>query len=89
MARKKRPFFPINMPRFWIVFAAACLLGMGVGLVGLAAAWFKLQWLAQPMMVVFVCCWGVAAISGVCYAVRFLAGRYRNLASRPWSEQIW
>ena len=86
---EKRPFIPNDKPRFWVLFVLAGLSGMAVGLVGFGAAWFELRWLALPMMFLFVCCWLVAAISWFGYVFGFLTGRYRNLSSRPWAEQVW
>ena len=86
---QKRPFIPTDKPRFWVLFTLACLLGMGFGLIGFGAAWFELRWLALPMMFLFACCWLVAAASWLGYAFGCITGRYRNLTSRPWSEQVW
>jgi hypothetical protein len=84
-----RPFIPRDKPRFWVLFVLACLSGIGVGLIAFAAAWFDFRWLALPMIFVFFVCWLVAAISffGVLFGA--ISGRYRNLTSRPWAEQVW
>ncbi len=85
----KRPFIPRDKPRFWVLFVLAGLSGMGVGLIGFGAAWFEQRWLASPMMLLFACCWLVAAVSWLGFIFGLLTGRYRNLSPRPWAEQIW
>jgi hypothetical protein len=85
----KRTFIPRDKPRFWVVCVLAWLSGIAVGLIGFVATLYELPWLALPMMVLFVCCWLVGAVSWLGYIVGLLSGRYRNLITRPWSEQTW
>ena len=84
-----RSFIPRDKPRFWVLFVLACLSGMGFGLISFAAAWAELSWLAITMIILFCICWLVAAVSFLGYIFGIVSGRYRNLRSRAWAEQVW
>lgn len=86
---KDRSFIPRDKPRFWVLFVLACLSGMGFGLIAFAAASAELSLLAIPMMIAFSICWLVAAVSFLGYMFGIFSGRYRNLRSRAWTEQVW
>jgi hypothetical protein len=86
---KERPFFPINQPKFAVVFVTAGLIGMLIGLIGFTAGWFRIIWLMKTMIWLFMICWAIAAISFIGFVSGMITGRYRKMEPRSWKKQIW
>ena len=88
MARKE-PFIPPDKPRFWVVFILAGLTGLGVGILAFISDWAGLVQLGNVLKVAFAICWVVAAFCWCGFAAGLVMGRYRQLKSLPWKEQVW
>jgi hypothetical protein len=85
----KKPFIPLDKPKSWVVCICAGLIGMAIGLVGFLFAWLGFKIIQAIAIGFFVLCWATFAASWLVFAFRLVSGRYVNLQSKPWSEQIW
>ena len=84
-----RPFFPDDKPRSWVLGVSFGLLGLLVGSITFAAAWFGLQGLKSMLVVLFAVCWSGFAVSWLVFAAKLATGQYTAVRSRPWREQVW
>lgn len=86
----KKPFFPKDKPKSWVVAVSAVLCGLLVGapltVLGIVAELSALEVLGR---VVFVCSWAIGFASGLFFNIRLWTGRYRGLDEREWHEQVW
>lgn len=85
----KRPFIPQDKPRFWVIFILAGLITLAVGLAAFVAAWLELRLIEKILMTLLKLGWGVMAVSWLGFAFGVVSGRYRNLKSKAWKEQVW
>jgi hypothetical protein len=80
-------FIPANKPKSWVLFQLAFLALIGVSLLTFFAPIPSGR--GTVLHTLFLVLWAVGFIAGVVYAYGFFSGRYRNLQSRPWREQVW
>ena len=85
----KKPFITRNKPKSWVVCICAGLIGMAIGLIGFIFAWLGFKTIQAITIGFFVFCLFTFATSWLVFAFRLVSGRYINLQSKPWSEQIW
>lgn len=83
------PFIPNDKPRSWVVSVCAGLIGLAVGLIAFIATWLDLPALKSIAFTAFVLSWAALAVFGLVFLVRLFSGRYGNVESRPWKEQVW
>lgn len=86
---KREPFFPTDKPKSWTMSVSAGLAGLLFGFIAYVAVWFQVPILRNAAMVLFAICWIVGAVTGVIFAIGLMSGRYSNLQSKQWQDQVW
>jgi energy-coupling factor transporter transmembrane protein EcfT len=86
----KKSFIPRNKPKSFVVAIIAALIG---GLCGgplmFGGHFLNISSLIVFGKILFVFCWIVFAIMGIFFAFGMLAGRYRDMQEKDWTQQIW
>jgi hypothetical protein len=86
----RRPFFPRNKPKSWVVAISAGLIALLVAgplmLLGKLLAW---SWLFGSGVTLFMLCWATFVLMWLVGVVGLLSGRYRQMIERDWDEQVW
>lgn len=73
-----------------IVAICAGLFGVLIfGPVGFLGGLYEVSVLYYIGFSGFAICWLAAAIAMLTFATGMATGKYKNLTSRPWREQIW
>ena len=86
----KKPFFPKDKPKSWVVFISCILAGLLIaGPLLLSGIVFEIEALEFLGGILFWCCWIMAAAMWLVFILRSIAGHYREIEHRDWSEQIW
>lgn len=85
-----QPFIPRDKPKSWVLFVCAGLSALLVfaPIIGLGIL-VEAHWVRLLGIVGFVMCWYVMAVAGVIAAVGSFSGRYRDLSTKDWKDQIW
>jgi hypothetical protein len=86
---QRRPFFPDNKPRSWVIGVSAALLGLGFGALAFLGYALNVGFLARLGSVLFVVCWAVGFSMVVLFNVKLFSGQYRDLGPSPWSARPW
>jgi hypothetical protein len=84
-----KPFISLDKPISWVVGVCAGLVGLAVGLVGFVFAWLDFKIIQAIAIGLFIICWITFSLSWLFFVARLVSGRYSNLRSKPWREQIW
>jgi hypothetical protein len=86
----RKPFFPRDKPKSWVVGTASILAGLLVAApVMISGFSFQIKVLAAVGQALSWCCWIVAVAMWALFITRLIAGHYKGVASRDWNEQIW
>jgi hypothetical protein len=85
----KRTFIPPNYPKSFIIAMSAVMLALAAGGVAFLGYWLESAALVTIARYAFFACWGVATVMFVIFIPNTWAGKYRNLPSRPWRDQVW
>jgi hypothetical protein len=85
----KRPFIPANFPKSFVIGICALLSGLVAGGLMMVGHWTGVSAVLEVARILFFACWAVAAIMFLIYIPNTWTGKYRNLPSRPWREQVW
>jgi hypothetical protein len=86
----KKPFLPRDKPRSWIVAIICGLIGVLVaGPLAIAGITFEISALKEAGTLLFWCSWMVAISMGAVFLSKTIAGRYKSIEARDWSEQVW
>lgn len=85
-----QPFFPPDKPKSFATLISSLLMALLVfgPFIGLGA-WLNLQWLFRLGYFGFAACWLVGFASAAFLAIGTASGRYKNIKSRKWRDQIW
>ena len=84
-----RPFIPRDRPRLWVVTVLAGLNFMAVGALTFGAAHLEIQWLLNACTGILGFAWLIFAGSMAGYSIRAAMGKYKNIKSLPWRDQVW
>jgi hypothetical protein len=82
-------FIPPNYPKSFIVFVIAVLTGLVSGGILILRAWLESALLETIGRLAFFACSAVAAAMFAVFLPGSWTGKYRDLPSRPWKEQVW
>lgn len=86
----KKPFFPTDKPKSFVVFASAALIALLIcGPIMYLGAYFDAYWLLNFGKMGFVLCWVVGFWCGLIGTFRNWSGRYEKLEHRKWKDQVW
>ena len=90
MERNKKPFFPKDKPKSWVVGVSSGLLALLVaGPIVMLGIYLEAALLKNFGITIFVLCWAAFMLSWVIFAVNGLSGKYRDIKEKEWNEQIW
>ena len=89
LEKSKKPFIPKDKPKSWVIGILAGLIGMAVGLVAFLFSWLELRLLVYVCAFIFLCCWVVGAINIILFNFKLFTGKYRDLKSEDWENQVW
>ena len=85
-----RPFIPRDKPKSWVIFICGVLIALlGFGPVAMFGGALEIGPLYYLGVAGFVACWVAATVAWLVFIVGLIAGKYRKLPPRPWSEQVW
>ena len=79
----------LGKPRSWLVFAAACVVGVVAGASCVALYFAGVHMAGRIGFWLAVACWAVAALSCLSYFAGLASGRYRDLQGKGWAELPW
>jgi len=79
----------LGKPRSFLVFTAACLVGLLLG--GLCVGFYfaGLEVAKHIGFWVAIVCWAVAGFSCISYFAGQFSGRYRDLQGKAWTDLPW
>lgn len=90
MNKNKKPFFPKDKPKSWVIGISSGLIGLLVaGPIMFLGIYIEVDLIKVLGTIMFVLCWAAFAIAWVVYALGLLSGKYRDLQEKEWSEQVW
>jgi hypothetical protein len=90
MNKNKKPFFPKDKPKSWVIGISSGLIGLLVaGPTMFLGIYIDVNLIKVLGTIMFVLCWAAFAITWVVYALGLLSGKYRDLQEKEWSEQVW
>ena len=86
----RKPFFPRDKPKSWVVGLTSILAGLLVAApLTISGFVFEIKVLEVAGRSLIWCFWTVAVVMWPVYTFRWIAGHYKGISSRDWSEQIW
>lgn len=85
----KKPFFPRDKPKSFVLAILFVLIGLVCGLLAFAGAALNVAFLRSLGTTLFLGCWLVAFPSLVLFNIKNFAGRYRGLDEKDWKDQEW
>ncbi len=86
----KKSFIPQNKPKSWVVGVVAILIALLLASpIAVIGAVYKIEIIKSIGTVIFLACWGVAAIMWFVFIFGLLTGKYRNIELKEWSQQSW
>lgn len=90
MTGDRKPFFPRDKPKSWVLFISSVLIGILVLTPSILIAHFVgLNVVVEIIKFVLLAMGGFGFVMGIVFNYKLLRGKYRNLSSRPWSDQEW
>ena len=89
MDKNKKPFFPKDKPKSWVIGITSGLIGILVaGPMMFLGIYIGVGLIKMSGTILFVLCWTVFAVTSVVFVFGFLTGKYRGLKEKEWSEQV-
>jgi hypothetical protein len=67
----------------------ALLSGLVAGGLAFFGGWIGVSVIVDVARLLFFACWVIATVMFLIFIPNTWAGKYRNLPSRPWREQVW
>ena len=90
MIKQKKPFFPKDKPKSWILYITSCLLGLLVGgPIAFAGGYFGIKSIKIIGTIIFVSCWSTMFITFFVFVFGKASGKYKKMEERSWKEQVW
>ena len=86
----EKAFLPRNKPKSWVVAIICGLVGVLLaGPLAIAGLGLEIDVLLSAGTTLFWCCWIVGIAMGAVFLSRTIAGHYKGIEDRDWSEQLW
>ena len=86
----KNPFLPRDKPKSWILFVISALAGLLIaGPLFFSGIMLEMEALQFLGGLLFWCFWIAGALMWFVFISRSIAGHYKGIGDRDWSEQIW
>jgi len=82
-------FMPRNYPKSSVIFVIAILSGLASSGVAFLGGWLEVAPVETLGRIGFFAAWTVAALMFAVFLPNSWTGKYRDLPSRPWKEQVW
>ncbi len=89
MADGRKPFFPNDKPRSWVIGISAGLLGMAFGGLGFLGYFLNVKAISIISVIFFGICWAVAFAMILLFNIKFFTGRYRKMEPSSWKDRPW
>ncbi|MDA8383502.1 MAG: hypothetical protein M0037_10655 [Betaproteobacteria bacterium] len=89
VARTKKPFFPDDKPRSWVIAVSAGLLAMPLGGLAFLGAYMDSPLLLEIGRVCFAGCGLVVFPMMLVFMVKSFSGQYRDFKASSWRDRPW
>ena len=86
----EKSFIPKDKPKSWVLFILGCLSGLLVAApIAISGVTLKVQVIKTIGISLFIGFLVFGAIMYFVYIISLAKGRYKDIESRDWKEQIW
>ncbi len=89
MNNKRKPFIPKNLPKSLVISYLSLLIGLGFGVIGFISGFLDLIVIKNICAITFICSVIVFLVSYIFHTERTVRGKYSNIESKDWKDQIW
>ncbi|WP_027715251.1 hypothetical protein [Desulfuromonas sp. TF] len=90
MTKQKKPFFPKDKPKSWILYITSGLVGLLVGgPLAYAGGYFEIKYLKIIGTIIFATCWSIMLVMFFVFAFGQASGKYKKMEEKSWKEQEW